>query len=331
MRSVEEKSKNFNIPILWSWLIKQGKFWKERSLILYFCSYLFLLLIVDHQNYKLKVFDYLKMPIDYLILFSEGKELFDRSKFEEYIEYYKATINYFPGYPEAYSLLGFCYYHTGRPQQAIDLYEKAAELKKDFFWSHYNRGLLYFKMKNYKKAVEAFEEAIMLDPNRTIKLVAVPKSPPGEEKGKIAKDIQKVDLIEFGKDFDVRLKSANEDFPKLIILSYYHVQDYSMMKTKALQFLDSNIPGKDLFYYWIGFASYHFGLYEDAVWALTESGTLNPNRAQTFYFLGLALKELHKDELSTIAFRKADLLKTPGESWESLEFDMEKNLKLQIF
>ncbi len=48
---------------------------------------------------------------------------------------------------------------------AIRLYGEAIELKPDWSWSYYNRGIAYDDLKQYEQAIQDYDKAIELDPN----------------------------------------------------------------------------------------------------------------------------------------------------------------------
>lgn len=59
--------------------------------------------------------------------------------------------------------------------QAILDYTIVLELKPDFEWAYIDRGMMYFKNKNYIKAANDFKKALELKPNWTLPLTNLGK------------------------------------------------------------------------------------------------------------------------------------------------------------
>lgn len=88
-----------------------------------------------------------------------------------YTIYYERLVEYMPQRPEAYALLGFCYYQTGKSQEAIASFISAMKLNPDFFWTPYNLGVIYFRQGRYQEAATMLRRAIALKPQVTLKTI----------------------------------------------------------------------------------------------------------------------------------------------------------------
>jgi tetratricopeptide (TPR) repeat protein len=79
----------------------------------------------------------------------------------------KEAIRLKPDYSEAHDFLGVIYRDTGRLDLAIGSHEKA--LSNELYLypesAHFNLGVVYLRRKEYRKAVDQFEEAIRLVPD----------------------------------------------------------------------------------------------------------------------------------------------------------------------
>ena len=91
---------------------------------------------------------------------------------KEHVDYYEKIIRYRPYQLEAYVLLGFCYYYEGRSDEAIAVFQRAAQLNPAFFWPYYNLGAIYFNQRDYTAAVQYFKRAVLTDPLETLKTVS---------------------------------------------------------------------------------------------------------------------------------------------------------------
>lgn len=99
----------------------------------------------------------------YLAQWKRGSGNIDKQKMKDYERYYKKVAEYIPGRADAYSMLGFCYYHLGERDKAIVSYQKAAVLNPHFFWPYYNMGMIFFKDGEYQESAEMFEKALRTD------------------------------------------------------------------------------------------------------------------------------------------------------------------------
>ncbi len=65
----------------------------------------------------------------------------------------------------AYFQTGFCYGHLNSNRKAIEAYKQAIRIDPDCAIAHNNLGVAYGKLGFYKDAVEAFKQAIRIDPD----------------------------------------------------------------------------------------------------------------------------------------------------------------------
>ena len=85
-----------------------------------------------------------------------------------YAFFYERLIHYFPDQADGWGMLGFCRFYAGDLPRARDAFEKAIALDGDFFWFHYNLGVLDYRTGRYKEALESFKKALSLDPQKTL-------------------------------------------------------------------------------------------------------------------------------------------------------------------
>ncbi len=134
--------------------------------------FLFLVIQQEYDNAKLrKLNNFAPRSYEYVIELMDGNKSFDRWQVEDYEHYYKMLVAYIPNRADAYGMLGFCTYHLRKSQEAIRYYQKAVELNPQFFWFHYNLGVLYLQRGEYTKAIEALKAARATQPNDTLKFL----------------------------------------------------------------------------------------------------------------------------------------------------------------
>src|SRR5688572_18470689 len=66
---------------------------------------------------------------------------------------------------EYFYYLGQTYFNSGKHMEAIKEYNKALNIKKDYYSAYYGRGLAKMKLKDYRGAIEDYNYAIELEPN----------------------------------------------------------------------------------------------------------------------------------------------------------------------
>ena len=88
---------------------------------------------------------------------------------------YQRSIQMDPGFGRPYSNLAVTYVQQGKYDEAIDLYRTSIELladkqEKAISWNRL--GTVYRHLKDYSKAVIAYQEADELDPHNTMEFPA---------------------------------------------------------------------------------------------------------------------------------------------------------------
>ena len=64
-----------------------------------------------------------------------------------------------------YFNIGFCYERLGVYTKAIEAYKQAIRIDPDFAITYYNLGLTYYELGFYEEAIEASKQAIRIDPD----------------------------------------------------------------------------------------------------------------------------------------------------------------------
>ncbi len=108
---------------------------------------------------------------EYLVEVSQNPGKIDLIKLKAYRDYYKLIVKNMPHRGDAYGMLGFCYYHMGKIGKAINSYKKALVRNPDFFWFHYNLGVIFYKIGQYAEATESLEKALNVDYKESFKFI----------------------------------------------------------------------------------------------------------------------------------------------------------------
>ena len=86
-----------------------------------------------------------------------GLAYFQLENFDEAKKNYYLAINLNKNYDEAYYNLGLLFSFFEKPIQAIEYFSAAIKIKKDYANAYYSRGEAYYKINNFKSAINDFE------------------------------------------------------------------------------------------------------------------------------------------------------------------------------
>lgn len=137
-------------------------------LIGYLGFYLFFLTAIDQYRMRTvvrtQILNSLK-PADYqyLVLLSGGM-IPDIKKLEPYDFYFQRVSEFLPFMPEAHGMRGFCAYHMGRIEEAVEAYREAIRFHPHFFWYYYNLGVILFHQGRYEEALEVLRQSLECSP-----------------------------------------------------------------------------------------------------------------------------------------------------------------------
>lgn len=96
--------------------------------------------------------------------FSKGVELLNEKKEpKQSIEHLRKAIDAYPGYYEAFFLLGMAELETNSPQEGQAALRKAIELNPQFFQPYYPLASLLVGQKRYEEAEQLLLQALALD------------------------------------------------------------------------------------------------------------------------------------------------------------------------
>jgi S1-C subfamily serine protease len=85
-----------------------------------------------------------------------------QQKYKDAVELYNKAVNIKPDYAEAYLGLGMAYKEMGIYKKAVDSLKQYIALTPDNPMAYYELGLIYKEMEEYDKSIEALEKAVDL-------------------------------------------------------------------------------------------------------------------------------------------------------------------------
>lgn len=304
---------NMNLP-------KAIKFLLSRTVILYLVAFAVAYFFLDHKAAKWHSYgatlSRLQPSYTYLTQYSDGRVAFDRKKLLAYRLFFTHLTAVMPTRYDGYAMLGFCQHELGDADAAIVSLKKAADAVPPFLWFNYGLGYVYYQKKDYELAAEYLNRAVVSNPELILKFIATSKP-----------YLDAIATIpDFQKAFPERIQSGFRDSYKLLVLSYYHLQQYDRLLGAAQTAVNQKLDNDGFFYYYLGVGAYYARKFEPAVAYLQKSLEQKPDAAESYYYLGLVLKEMGNEPLAAGALQKAKSLEDlKGTSYSDL-----KHIKLRI-
>jgi tetratricopeptide (TPR) repeat protein len=176
----------------------------------------------------------------------------------------------------AYFQIGYCYDELGNYTKAIEAYKQAIRINPDDAYVHCNLGAVYGSLGLYKDAIEAFKQAIRIDPDdaKAHYCLGLAYDSLGLYKDAIEAYKQ---AIRINPDDAVAHCNLGAVYGKL---GYY---------TKAIEACKQVIridPDYAKVHYYLGLAYGSLGLYKDAIEAFKQAIRINPDDAHSHFSLG---------------------------------------------
>jgi len=95
--------------------------------------------------------------------FRDGLSFLSKDDCEKALTYFEKAVESDTNYADAWAQAGFCHEKLGRHAEALEASKKAVSLRPSAE-SYFNIGLASFYLKQYREAVDAYRQAIKLDP-----------------------------------------------------------------------------------------------------------------------------------------------------------------------
>ena len=95
--------------------------------------------------------------------FIKGTTYLERKQYEDARREYEAALQAYPKHYQSYYGLGVVEMTQGNYQKALERFNKAIELKRDFSSPYYQKARAYAMLGNANAALDALKRAIQLD------------------------------------------------------------------------------------------------------------------------------------------------------------------------
>jgi len=206
----------------------------------------------------------------------------NKENFRRAIIYYKFISKVLPKFSRSYAMIGYSYYRIGEYAKSIQFYQEAIKRDSNTFWFYYNLGIIHFKLGEYEPAVRYFQETVKQDiAGMTQAAVLGP-----------LKKYSPQHRLEFYKIAQAFARTVRLNAQRLIILSFERLKDYRNIQDRVQQGLREDLDGnKDFLYYYGGFAAYQQEMYSRAALFFNQCLKINPQHPHAYYYLGETLKK----------------------------------------
>ncbi len=221
------------------------------------------------------------------------------------------------------------FYYAKDYYEAIKLCREALQIKPNWDWAHYNRGLAYQELNKYERAIEDYNKAIALNPNyenaynnrgnayamlgqyeRAIQdLDKAIQLNPNDDYPYNNRGIIYAMLGQYGRaiqDFDkaIGLNPNNAEMYYNRGLTYKKLSQYKRAIQDYGKAIELN-PNHSSAYNNRGVAYYCLKKYQNAIDDATKAIQINPNQVTAYQLRGLCYQELGEEAKAQADFAKA--------------------------
>ena len=221
-------------------------------------------------------------------------------------------IKVYPNLPFGYNNRGYLYYRWFKNNEKAEAdFNKAISIDPAYYQALGNRGVLYYNTQRYEEAIRDFSGALKYKPDDDGSLIG---------RANTYSTISKFDLAL--PDYDLYLKIKPEDTKAWMWrgTALFNLQktDAAMADFEQAERLEMNVPeGERVFFkaeivYWKALVLLRRQQFQQALELLNQSVSLNPQRAQTYAWRGIAhynlkhLSEAAADYTQAISLNPAD-------------------------
>jgi len=273
------------------------------SLFLYVAAAGLCFVVIDHTRADIKRFNYLREYADYITDFASGKNHFSLPNTKRALLYYEHLMKYYPNIPTINSSAGFCYYHLGRYDKALEFYMKAMSFYNKFFGFYYNSALICIQQGKFADAIPILQQALNVNPGPTLYYPSLgfPRDEPVNETRL--------------QDEDVRVKYIARAYTqcfKWLLLCYEKSGDYENMRQTALAAISQKKEGSAIFYYYAGLADFHLGNEDQAVYFFEKCIKRDYSFQQAYDYLEHTLEKAGAPDAAAIIAARKKKLKQMG-------------------
>ncbi|HEY9696906.1 MAG TPA: tetratricopeptide repeat protein [Trichocoleus sp.] len=197
--------------------------------------------------------------------------------------------------PQNQLLLGNSLLEVDKPEAAIDCYQRAIQLRPDFFEAYYNLGVVYAQQEQEQQAIEQFQKALALNPQHFPSIYGLGKI--AEQQGKLQ---EAATLYEKAHQIEPNVFNACYSLSEVLVK--LHQWDKAAAACRQAIRLQ---PSFCWSHHNLGYVLLQQGQVAEAIESLRSALTLNPDSQWTHYHLGDALLQQQQWQAAVAHFLSA--------------------------
>ncbi|MCD4781262.1 MAG: tetratricopeptide repeat protein [Candidatus Omnitrophica bacterium] len=225
-----------------------------------------------------------------LVRATESKETPEPKELDRYVHYLEEIIEALPNRPDSYGMLAYCRYLQGQVGESKKLYNKASDLKPDFFWFNYNLGVIHFKSKEYPAAFQFMVKALDAKKRETLRYTLNSRRiyVPFLISGAHLSPEYVLAQMRFGYENDY----------KVVVMSLYAMDEISEMVGYANSALREDIDDYAFFHFYLGLAQYKVKSYKLALQSFRTALRYDPYHYEALYYSSLIMQAVGKPQVA---------------------------------
>jgi tetratricopeptide (TPR) repeat protein len=245
--------------------------------------------------------------------------LHEKKDYELALANYQNALIFNPKFAEAHYNMGVIYESLGKPEEAMIKYQEAIKFKPDYAEPHYNIGLMFMKKEQAEPAIAEFQKAVSVNPNLAgaqyqLGVLSLYKDDFPTAQKALGKAVE---LMPNFADAHLALgsmylrqgnpKGASMRLKKALTYDSKNVKIYEQLGSALVQIGEYKeatkilqqalgLADEPITHYNLAVALHRTGKYEEAIAEYREATLLNPNLADAFYNMGLAVQKLKRKD-----------------------------------
>jgi len=277
----------------------------KRGIILYVVIALLTYFFIDTSEAihmaRLKTLNRLRPSDGYISQLVDQQEVVDKEKLKNYIYYYKKITEYVENSADAYGMLGFCNYKLGNKKRAKAYFHKAVTINPNFFWYHYNLGLIYFREDEYEHAIGSLRNAINTPTEITMGYLHT---------SRVYLPIIMGSDVQFGNELLKRIYADHTNSFILLIQIHHKQKDYKEILAVANFAIKLGLDKNGDFAYYAGLAALEEKEFGAALLYFQQAISHNKYHTDAYMQVANVLQKLGKGEAAVPFIQRAVILKT---------------------
>ncbi|MEH1889120.1 MAG: tetratricopeptide repeat protein [Nostoc sp.] len=205
-------------------------------------------------------------------LSKQGNTFFDLQRYQDALEVYEKAINIRPDYAQGWNGQGKTLYKLKKYKQALAAYDKAIQIQPDYFEAWSGRGFVLVSLQRYQEAIASFDKALQLnDKNSEV----------WNAKGEALSNLNQYDQAIKSYEKAIELKPDNYEAWYKKGLALQNSQQYEQAIAAYEKVVDLKPDYEQAWYNW-GNALVKLRRYRDAFTAYDKAVQYQPNYYQAW-------------------------------------------------